>query len=254
MTRLSPPTLYRCPACARYFTRSVLTFLHFYDDVPEWSDGKNEQWWAGIGGPAGRCPACLTVVWVETDTALKREHWEPQAISRWSRLWHLVTGDRTGRLREEREWASLPREMREAERLDSLNTAQDYIDALAQIVPLVPERERYLRRKLWWASNDYLRRESGSPPLEADAARTNMERLLDLLSSTADILERVELYRQLGRFQEALDLIASVPPDQQAKARLQQQWTEAGGSTMRVIPPLPIAPLRRPRREMSTDS
>jgi len=126
--------------------------------------------------------------------------------------------------------------MRAAERLDSLNTVQDYIDALAQIVPLVPERERYLRRRLWWASNDHLRRESGSPPLEADAARTNMERLLDLLPSTADVLERVELYRQLGRFQEALDLIAFVPSDQQAKARLQQQWAEAGDSTMRVIP------------------
>jgi hypothetical protein len=248
MTRLSPPTLYRCPACAGYFTRSVLTFLHFYDDVPEWSDGKNEQWWAGIGGPAGRCPACLTVVWVETDTALKREHWEPQAISRWSRLWHLVTGDRTGRLQEEREWASLPREMREAERLDSLNTAQDYIDALAQIVPLVPERERYLRRKLWWASNDHLRRESGAPALEANAARHNMERLLALLPSTASVLERVELYRQLGRFQEALDLIPSAPPEQWVNAHFQKQWAEAEDSTMRVIPPQVAAHTRKSQR------
>jgi hypothetical protein len=254
MTRLSPPSLYRCPACAGFFTRSVLTSLHYYSDVPHWSDGKNEQWWAGLGGPIGRCPTCLTIVWVDDDIMLMDEHRAPPAISRASRVWHLVTGDRSGKLRMEREWASLPREMREAERLDSLNTAQDYIDALAQIVPLGPERERYLRRKLWWASNDHLRRESGSPPLEADAARTNMERLLDLLPSTADILERVELYRQLGRFQEALDLIAFLPPDQQAKARLQQQWIEAGDSTMRVIPPLPVAPLRRPRREMSTDS
>lgn len=254
MTRLSPPSLYRCPACARYFTRSVLTSLHFYEDVLIWSDGKNEQWWAGIGGPAGRCPSCRTVVWVDSNTALVRDHWAPPPVGIWSRLWHMLTWDRSGRLREEREWASLPREKREAERLDSLSTVQDYVDALAQIVPLLPDREEYLRRKLWWASNDHLRRESGGPALEADAARANMQRLLDLLPSTAGILERVELCRQLGRFQEALDLIPLAPPDQQGKARLQQQWAEAGDSTMRVIPPQPAAPFRTPRREMSTGS
>jgi len=247
MTRLSPPTLYRCPACADYFTRTVLTFLHFYDDVPEWSDGKNEQWWAGIGSPAGRCPSCLTVLWVDDATALIREHWEPRAIGRWSRLWYLLTGDRSGRLREEREWALLPREIKKAERFIGLNTVQDYIDALAQSAPLVPSREEYLRRKLWWASNDHLRRESNAPALAADAARANMERLLVLLPATASILERVELYRQLGRFQAALDLIRSAPPDQWAKARLQQQWAEAGDSSMRVIPPQIAAYVRRPQ-------
>jgi len=254
MTRLSSPTLYACPACAGYFTRSVLTSLHYYGDVLQWSDGKNEQWRAGLGGPAGRCPTCLAVVWVDDNITLMNEHREPHRISPLSRLWHLLTGDRSGKLRMEREWASLPREMREAERLDSLSTAQDYVDALAQLVPLLPDREEYLRRKLWWASNDHLRRESGGPALEGQAARANMERLLGLLPTTARVLERVELCRQLGRFQEALDLIPLAPPDQQAKARLQQQWAEAGDSTMRVIPPHLAAPPHRPRREMSTRS
>jgi hypothetical protein len=147
-----------------------------------------------------------------------------------------LTGDRSGRLREEREWASLPRGMREAERLEALTTVQDYVDALAQVVPLLPDREEYLRRKLWWASNDHLRREIGGPAMAEPAARANKQRLLSLLPSTARVLERVELYRQLGRFQEALELIPSAPPDQQVKARLQQQWAAAGDSSMRVIP------------------
>lgn len=245
MTRLSSPTLYRCSTCADYFTRSVLTSLHFYDDVPEWSDGKNEQWWVGLSGPAGRCPTCLTVIWVDDAAALMPAPQEPPAIGALPRLWHLLTGDRNGRLRDEREWASLPQVIRDAERLVGLSSTQDYVDALVQTAPLLPGRERYLRRKLWWASNDYLRRESNTSTLEVDAARANMERLLALLPSSALTLERVELYRQLGRFQEALNLIPFVPSDQLVKANLQRQWAEARDSTMKVIPPRTAAHERR---------
>lgn len=248
MTRLAPPALYRCPACAGHFTRSVLTSLHFYADVPCWSDGKNEQWWVGLGGPAGRCPTCLMVVWVEDSTEVMPAPHEPATMGSLSRLWHLLTGDRSGRLQDEQEWASLPRAIKEAERLAGLNTTHDYLDALAQIVPLRPDQEEYLRRKLWWASNDHLRRESTAPTLEVGAARANMERLLTLLPDTARIMERIELCRQLGRFQEALDLIPSVPSDQWVKANLQQRWAEARDSTMRVIPPKTVAQTRRSHR------
>lgn len=248
MTRLSPPTLYCCPACAGYFTRSVLTYLHFYADVPSWSDGKNEQWWVGLDGPAGRCPTCLVAVWVDDATELMPAPREPRAIGVLTRLWHLLTGDSSGRLRDEKEWGSLPRAIKDAERLVGLSTTQHYVDALAQITPLLPDREEYLRRKLWWASNDYLRRESHAPTLEVDAARANMERLLDLLPSTARTLERVELFRQLGRFQEALDLIPSVPSAQWVKAELQKQWAEAGDSTMRAIAPQIAAYARTSQR------
>lgn len=223
MTQLSAPTLYRCPACNDYFTRSVLTFLHFYDDVPSWSDGKNEQWWARIGSPVGRCPTCTKIFWIDEEAALMPSPEEPAAMNVLARVWHLLTGDRSGRLNAEREWLSLPREMKEAGRFTRLSTAQDYLDALAQITPLLPDQEEYLRRKLWWASNDHHRRESGDHVLEVKAARANMERLLALLPSDAWTLERVELYRQLGRFQEALSLIPSIQPDQWWKAHLQQQ-------------------------------
>jgi len=235
MTRLSPPTLHCCPTCAGYFTRSVLTSLHYYGDVPHWSDGKNEQWWVGLTGPAGRCPTCLAIVWVDDATALMPAPQEPRTIGALPRLWHLLTRDRSGRLRDEQTWASLPLAIKDAERLVGLCTTQDYVDALARTDPLPHDREEYLRRKLWWASNDHLRRDSNALTLDVDAARANMERLLVLLPSTPT-LERVELYRQLGRFREALDLIPSVTPDSWVKADLQRKWAEAGDSTMRVIP------------------
>lgn len=240
--------LYRCPVCPGYFTRSVLTSLHYYGDVPSWSDGKNEQWWVGLGAPVGRCPTCLAIVWVDDATALMPAPREPHPVDLLSRLWYLLTGDRSGRLQEEQEWAALPREVKEAGRLIGLSTTHDYVDALAQIVPLPLDREEYLRRKLWWAANDHLRRESNTPTLEVDAARANMERLLALLPSTARILERVELHRQLGRFREALNLIPSIPPDQWVKADLQQKWAEEGDSTMRIIPQQTAARARMAQR------
>jgi hypothetical protein len=148
MTRLSASTLYQCPACARYFTHSVLTFLHYYDDVPSWSDGKNGQWWAGIGGPVGRCPSCRSVVWIDDATKVMRAPREPRAIGALARLWHHLTGDRSDRLRE-REWAALPREIKEAERIDGLHNAQDFNDALALLSPDATDREVFLRRRLW---------------------------------------------------------------------------------------------------------
>jgi hypothetical protein len=131
----------------------------------------------------------------------------------------------------------LPREIREAERFDILSGAQDFFDALAQTIPLLPDREKYLRRQLWWISNDHLRSEGEKPAMDRDAARANMGRLLALLPDAEWSLERIELYRQLGRFHEALDLVHASPPDQWAKTRFQQQWAEVRDSTMRVIPP-----------------
>lgn len=163
------------------------------------------------------------------------------------RIWYLLTRDRSGRLRGEREWAFLSLKIKRAERLIGISTTQDYVEALAQIAHMPPDREEYLRRKLWWASNDHLRRESNAQTLDVDAERANMERLLALLPFTPT-LERVELYRQLGCFQEALALLPSVKADQWVKADLQRQWATAGDSTMRVIPPQTAAHARKPQR------
>jgi hypothetical protein len=130
--------------------------------------------------------------------------------------------------------------------LDS--TTQNYVDALAQIATLPPDREEYLRRKLWWAANDRLRRESNTPTLEVGAAKANMERLLALLPSTELTLAGVQLYRELACVQEALDLLPYVPSEQWAKAELQKQWAEAQDSTMKVIPPQIAAQARTSQR------
>src|SRR5471030_1445797 len=85
MTRFSPPIIRQCPGCAGYFRRHAPISLHFYDDVPEWSDGKNGQWWAGAGGHVGRCPACSKTVWIDDAAEVMRLPWKPNPMGTMAR-------------------------------------------------------------------------------------------------------------------------------------------------------------------------
>lgn len=242
MTRLSRPTLYQCPACAGYFTRSVLISLHFYDDVPEWSDGMNGQWWAGMGAPVGRCPACSKVVWVDDATAIMSAPCKPLPIGAFARLWYRVTGDSKGRLRDEGGWVALPQEIKEADRLDGLQCARDLLDALAGLLPDAGDREIYVRRRLWWATNDHIRFfEDGSRVVEVPVApeadrRANMLRMIEIHEAAGSRLaERAELLRQLGQFDDAIRLLTSGAPEIRASenAAWTLRWAKAADSEVK---------------------
>jgi hypothetical protein len=244
MTRLSAPTLYQCPACVGYFTHAVLTSLHFYDDVPEWSDGMNGQWWAGMGAPVGRCPACSKVVWVDDATAVMPAPCQPRPIGAVARLWYRVTGDRKGLLRDERDWVALPREIKEADRIDSLQSARDLMAAFTALLPDAGDREIYVRRRLWWASNDHHRlRADGVPTASLPAVapaetRTNVLRLLELLENAHNLqVERGELLRQLGRFDESVAVLKAVKPNgnSEVKASKIQRLAQARDSELKAI-------------------
>nr|WP_315256598.1 hypothetical protein [uncultured Duganella sp.] len=252
MTRFAPPMLYQCPACAGYFTRSVLSSLHFYDDVPDWSDGKNGNWWAHASGTVGRCPACAGIIWLDDAADLMPAPTKPRPIGGIARLWHQVTGDRRGRLREECEWLALPLPIREAESIDRLGGAQDFIDALAALSANETDREINLRRRLWWASNDHLRQHSGdtattlSPAVAVDVARTNAQRLLELIHHDPKAqVERGELLRQLGRFDEAVAVLQAVKPDgyNEVKAVKIERLALAGLAELRALNTAPMGPM-----------
>jgi hypothetical protein len=220
MTRFAPPTLYQCPACAGYFKRYVLMSLHFYDDLPEWSDGMSGQWWAKAGAPVGRCPSCAGIVWLEDVADFMPAPIKPWPIGSVDRLWYHIIGDRRGRLREEREWAALPLAIREAESIDGLRSAQDFIEALVELAVDETDREIYLRRRLLLASNDHLRRRMDQPPAGTQpavapaVALANKLCLLELVESDPERqVERGELLRQLGRFDEAVAVLKAVKPD-----------------------------------------
>lgn len=229
MTRLSAPTVYQCSFCAKYFTRSVLTFLHFHDDVPEWSDGMNGQWWAGIGAPVGRCPVCDKVIWVDDAKKVMAFPQETKPIGAVARLWHRVTSDRKGRLRDEWDWIALPREIKEAGRIIGLQSIQDFLDAMVVLPKGIIDREIYVRRRLWWAFNDHLRLSGDETSLSSlcevslTSARANMLHLLHLIEhDPCRQVERGELLRELGRFDEAVAVLDAVPPDGYNEVRASQ--------------------------------
>jgi hypothetical protein len=218
MTRLAPPTLYQCPACAGYFKRYGFSSL-FFDTVPDWSDGKNCNWWAQKSGAVGRCPNCTSIVWFEDAVELMPAPSESRPIGPLARVWHRITGDKRGKLREERDWLALPAGIQQAERIDGLHHAHDLIDALGALQPDALDREIHLRRRLWWSSNDHLRSLRGVdyvalPAVAEGVAHVNAQRLLELIEhDPKGQVERGELLRQLGRFNEAVAVLKTVKPD-----------------------------------------
>ncbi|MEV4783387.1 hypothetical protein [Burkholderia sp. LMU1-1-1.1] len=219
MTRFSPPIIHQCPACAGYFKRYALISL-FFDTVTEWSDGKSGQWWANASGSVGRCPVCTGIVWLADADEIMRAPHRPRPIGPMSRAWHRLTGDRGGCLRDERVWDSLPAGIRNAEQIDGLKCADDFIEALAALPSDVADREKHLRQRLWWASNDHLRVTASEasamrqPAVAEEIARANAQRLVELLEhDPKEQVARGELLRQLGRFDEAVAVLAAVVPD-----------------------------------------
>jgi hypothetical protein len=246
MSRFAPPKLHQCPACAGYFTRTVLASLYFYDDVPEWTDGMSGQWWARAGAPVGRCPTCRNVVWIDDAVVVMQVPLEPPKIGPMARLWHRVTGDKRGRLHAAREWAAMPASIKQAESIDRLECADDFIEALAALpaTNYTESREVYLRRRLWWASSDHQRaRVDGSlatsPPVVAAApALANRLRLLELFKHDPKAqVERGELLRQLGRFDEAVAVLKAVKPDgySEVKAVKIERLAQARNTLLQVI-------------------
>ena len=219
MTRFSPPIIHQCPACARYFKRHALISL-FFDTVTEWSDGKNGQWWASASGSVGRCPACTGIVWLADADEVMRVPYKPLPIGFLIRAWYRLTGDRNGRLGEEREWDALPDGVKNAEQIDGLKCADDFIEALAALPPDAVDCEKHLRQRLWWASNDHVRVIASEadiipqPAIAEEITRANAQRLLELVEhDPKEQVARGELLRQLGRFDEAVAVLKAVVPD-----------------------------------------
>lgn len=226
MTRYSAPIIHQCPACAGHFKRHALTSMHFHADVPDWSDGKNGQWWASASGSVGRCPVCSTSVWIEDAVEVMHLPRHTPMMGGFDRLWHRLIGDRHGRLREVLEWEALPVALRNAESLRWLSEADDFIATLLEVTPQSRERELHLRVRLWWALNDRIRHDGRGTPnashslMQRSIARPNMLRILELIEDnpTAQVT-RGELLRQLGRFAEAVAVLKAVVPDGRSEAR-----------------------------------
>ena len=83
----------------------------------------------------------------------------------------------------------------------------DYHRALKYGMADTPEREIYIRVRLWWLSNDPVRTGKGAP--ETFGRVENLTRIAELLDITEDEnrIMLAEIHRELGDFQKAKDLL-----------------------------------------------
>jgi hypothetical protein len=126
-------------------------------------------------------------------------------------------------------------------------TEEEWLDALAQGIFDDAEEEEYGRLQAWHAANDPRREtdETGSTAQTTSEefsprARANLEALEALLARKDDnpdaLLLRAEIHRELGRFQESLDLLSRITDDDYAMPRdLIRQLSEQGDVLVRLL-------------------
>ena len=109
---------------------------------------------------------------------------------------------------EHEEWKKLPY-------VEPVEEA-DYLDALKSGMATQPEQETELRVFAWWRANDKHRRNEGTGrfPTSPESVE-NLEKLVELLKDGEHefVLFRAEALRQLGRFEEASDMLQGICSD-----------------------------------------
>ncbi len=219
MTRFADPDVHKCPGCDGYFLRHCFASINF-SGTRDWSDGAPTAWWAQ--SPLARCRTCAAIFWQEDVEPVGVLPSKPWPIGRLERLLARWRDDPKGRLREEQEWLQIPAGWKAAKSADSVDF-EDVVHVLANSEGLSRDRLLWLRRRIWWSLNDRFRFRSDGSPIpnvrimpEADE-RANMRAILALLECAAvtpsDMVEKGELLRLLGRFDEAVAVLKAVPAD-----------------------------------------
>lgn len=183
-----PDVVLACPHCqtaARLFTVA--------NPDPtgsvSWSDGYQEMPLTPAQPNLARCRNCQKLMWVADC---------PQ----------LAMLDESQPLPEHERWKKLPY-------LEPVEEA-DYLEAIRLGLAPLPEQEMELRVFAWWRANDRHRRDEGTGRYpQSSESIENLERLVELLKDGEHefVLFRAEALRQLGRFDEARDMLHGICSD-----------------------------------------
>lgn len=241
MTRFAAPDVYQCPNCSGYLLWAGLMSFNTYGITTSWSDGAAPLTGILDSCSVSCCPSCSAVLWKSDLEALGVLPDEPRPIGRLTRMLAGWNGDKHGHLRAEREWKELPDEWKVAER----GKWVDYHvlqHALTNKVAANHGRELFLRRRMWWATNNHIRLHSdGSRVTEVPVApeedrRANMLRMIEIHEAAGSgLAERAELLRQLGRFDDAIRLLTSGAAEIRASttAAWTLGWAKAGDAEVK---------------------
>ncbi len=183
-----PDIVLACPHCqtlARLFTVANPDPT----GAVSWSDGYQEMPLTPAQPNLSRCRGCGSLMWVaECPPVGMIDEADPQP--------------------EHEEWKKLPY-LEPAEE-------KDYLEAIASGMAPNPEQETELRVFAWWRANDRHRRSQGTGRFpQTPEAVANLTRLVDLLADGEHefVLFRAEALRELGRFDEAREMLHGICSD-----------------------------------------
>ncbi len=216
MTRFAKPLLLETPCCHEKVMHQRFASVNSFGLSSRWSDGYT---WMPMVSEASRlayCPGCNRTYWLEDATELgvvpsfnensaHKSRWLPRIF-----------------------WKSQNEGNIDVEAQVELNDL-DFVDyhkhpRPADLLLAVlreewsnPERELYLRTRLWWIGNHGKRGRRMLSPMSDEQATDNMLSLL-ALHRAAPVLDQdakaiAELLRQFGRFDEALSALSSYGED-----------------------------------------
>lgn len=213
MTRFAPPAVYKCPSCGSLFTWARFASFRPMGAGTTWSDGgEAESGLVDMCSVIG-CPECSIILWTDDYDPVGILPRKPPEVGPLARVIAKWNGDKHGHLNAEQTWRDVPAEWKVVEPGRPLRELS--VDSKIELAHMLSHsRGLFLRRHLWWLSNDHERvlddgtRCRREPAMSNTAREENMMALLELLEANdqAPIL-RVELLRMLGRFDEAIALL-----------------------------------------------
>jgi hypothetical protein len=245
MTSFTHPDVHQCPVCQGYLLWPNLKSFSTFGIKTTWSDGAAPLRGILDGSTARSCPKCRAVLWKKDLHVLGTLTNAPRPIRPFCRKLAQWFGDKRGYLRKEDEWAAIPPTWKAAEHGDRL----EYTDMQRALLAMRdPDREMFLRRRIWWKTNDHIRRHPDGPPVtEVPVAseldrRANMLRMIELHEAGGSgLAERAELLRNLGRFEDAIRLLISGASEirHSSTAAWTLRWAKAGDSDVRTFTNVP---------------
>ncbi len=177
-----PTIIRKCSACGKYIAQHTIRSGNTFG-ARFWTDGKCDAPMLPDQPWLVKCSHCSAIVWIDEQKEVgKIEPWGPRS--------------RTADEFKDARPASTP-------------DLHDYIGCLTAGVS-DKQKEKYLRLRAWWASNDIRRDSDRATPL-TEIETANLRAFLSLLDekSDNDRIMKAEVLRELGLFEDAESLLAT---------------------------------------------
>ncbi|MBP5988283.1 MAG: hypothetical protein KA538_13970 [Azonexus sp.] len=216
MTRFAKPLLLETPCCQEKVMQRRFASVNSFGMSTRWSDGYTDIPMVTEASRLAYCPGCNKTYWLEDATELGIVPAANEKAQNRGRWLAGIFGKKAS--------VSAAENVAQVDLLDL-----DFVDyhqhpRPADLLLAVlreewsnPERELYLRTRLWWIGGHSQRGRRMASPMSDKQANENMLRLLARHQAVPvpdqDVAAIAELLRQLGRFDKAIATLEGVCGD-----------------------------------------